>query len=158
MNVSRETVSCFYFPIQNLLKILPSISSVVTSPVISPRDSNAIRVSSAKNSGDSPASIALRKDFRLSIDLSRESLCLSSVNTISLPSERFDFLLRSSRILSLSSSIPVPSFADVLTILSCCICDFRSFSVVLASISDLFSAKTAFATFNSLQNLYIISI
>ena len=127
MDVSRETVLCFYLPIQNLLKILPKMSSVVTSPVISPRESRATLRSSAKYSGDSLASIALRKDLRLSIDLSRASLCLSSVRTTSLPSERLLSFVSNSRIVSFNSSMPVTNFADVLTILSLGICEMRSF-------------------------------
>jgi hypothetical protein len=115
---------------QNLLKILPSMSSVVTSPVISPRESSASLISNAKNSGDSPVRIASRKDLRLRVHLSSASLCLSSLSMISLLSERFLVCMSSSRILSFSSSIPVPSFAEVLIILFLCICAVRSFSAI----------------------------
>ena len=52
-----------YFPMQNLLNILPRMSSVVTSPVISPRESRAALSSMARNSGESPFFSRLRKDI-----------------------------------------------------------------------------------------------
>jgi hypothetical protein len=43
-----------YFPIQNLPKMFPRISSLVISPVISPRWCRAFRISTVSRSGERP--------------------------------------------------------------------------------------------------------
>lgn len=61
-----------YFPMQNVLKISPRISSMSVLPMISPMESRDERRSMAANSGDSVAAILVRALVRSFLALSRQ--------------------------------------------------------------------------------------
>src|SRR6185369_762585 len=67
-----------YFPIQNLSKISPSMSSGVVSPVICPKASNASRRSMARSSKDGASSSEVEKRDNVSTTFWSTSLCLAS--------------------------------------------------------------------------------
>ncbi len=136
-----------HFPIQNLLKILPKISSVVISPVISPSESMELLRSIARISGDSLLLRSSINKFKYLIEFSIEFFCLKFVKTTSEAS-KFSFVsIIELNILFFKSSNPSPVFAETSKIRSLCtIFDILSVSNFLLR-SDLFNRTMYFFPF-----------